>query len=60
MKHVLVELVMHWLDIGMSVGLNLDKPKLNFLFAKFRFGMNGKDQGTLAVLKASEGAGKLM
>jgi len=44
----------------MSVGLNLDKPKLNFLFAKFRFGMNGKDQGTLAVLKASEGAGKLM
>jgi len=36
-------MVMHWFDIGMVMGLNLGKSKLNFLFAKISFGMKVKE-----------------
>jgi len=44
MKHVLVELAVHWLCNWVVVCLNLAKNELNILFAKFSFGMNKKGQ----------------
>jgi len=42
MKH---ELVVYSFDIGMVMGLNLDRLKLSFFFfAKLSFGMNVKGQ----------------
>ena len=35
-------MVVHWFDIGMVMGSNLGRSKLNFLFAKFVFGINVK------------------
>ena len=39
-------MVVHWFVIGMIMGSNLGKHKLNFFFffAKFRFGINRKGQ----------------
>ena len=35
-------MVVHWFGIEMLVGSNLGEPKLNFIFAKFRFGLDMK------------------
>jgi len=42
MKHVLVELVVHWLCNWVVVCSNLAKNKFNFIFAKFSFGKTMK------------------
>jgi len=35
-------MVEHWFGIGMVVGSSLKEPELNFIFAKFSFGLNVK------------------
>jgi len=35
-------MVVHWFDIGMVMGLNLGRHKLNFLFVKLIFGKDEK------------------
>jgi len=42
-------MVVHLFDIGMVMGSNLGRTKLNFLFAKILFGMEGKVIETLVV-----------
>jgi len=37
-------MIVHWFDIGMVMGLNLGRFKLNFLFVKILFGMNVEGQ----------------
>jgi len=37
-------MVVHLLDIGMVMGLNLSRDKWSFLFANFLFGMKVKSQ----------------
>jgi len=37
-------MVVHWLDEWMTMRSNLDRHELNFIFAKFSFGMNVKGQ----------------
>jgi len=38
-------MVVHWINIGMGMGSNLGRTKVNFLFAKIYFCMNVKGQG---------------